>query len=185
VLAMVGLSASGLVPIATSVLAAVAIFVGTRTISFRRALGSLNTDVLLIVAAAIGLGIAMQSSGLAGVLASGVEAASASGGLLVALAMIVLGTIVLTEMVTNVAAAGIMVPIALDAAQRLDADPTGFAVAVAVAASASFLTPIGYQTNTIVYGLGGYRFGDYWRLGLPLTTSVLVVILLVVPAVWG
>jgi di/tricarboxylate transporter len=185
VLGMVGLSASGLVPIATSVMGAVALFVGTRTIGFRRALGSLNTDVLLIVAAAIGLGIAMQTSGLAGVLASGVEVASTYGGVLLALAMVVVGTIVLTELVTNVAAAGIMVPIALDAATRLDAEPTGFAVAVAIAASASFLTPIGYQTNTIVYGLGGYRFGDYWRLGLPLTTSVLVVTLLVVPAVWG
>jgi di/tricarboxylate transporter len=185
VLAMVGLSASGLVPIVTSVMAAVAVFVGTRTIGFRRAMGSLNTDVLLIVAAAIGLGIAMRTSGLAGVLASGVEGAAGVGGMLLALTMVVIGTIVLTELITNVAAAGIMVPIALDVAQRLDADPTGFAVAVAIAASASFLTPIGYQTNTIVYGLGGYRFGDYWRLGLPLTTSVLVVTLLVVPVVWG
>ena len=185
VLAMVGLSASGLVPIVTSVLAAVAVFIGTRTIRFRRALDALNLDVLLIVAAAIGLGIAMQTSGLAGVVADGVAWAAGEGGVLLALAMVVIGTIVLTELVTNVAAAGIMVPVALDAAQRLQAEPTGFAVAVAIAASASFLTPIGYQTNTIVYGLGGYRFGDYWRLGLPLTAAVLVVTLLVVPAVWG
>ena len=185
VLAMVGLSASGLVPIVTSVLGAVAVLVGTRTIAFRRALDSLNLDVLLIVAAAIGLGTAMQVSGLAGVVASGVATASDAGGLLLALTLVVVGTIVLTELVTNVAAAGIMVPIALDVAGRVDADPTGFAVAVAIAASASFLTPIGYQTNTIVYGLGGYRFGDYWRLGAPLTASVLAVTLLVVPVVWG
>jgi di/tricarboxylate transporter len=185
VLGMVGLSASGLVPIVTSVLAAVALLVGTRTIRFRRALDALNLDVLLIVAAAIGLGLAMQSSGLAGHLADGVEAVAARGGLVLTLALVVLGTVVLTEVVTNVAAAGIMVPVALEAATRVEADPTGFAVAVAIAASASFLTPIGYQTNTIVYGLGGYRFGDYWRLGLPLTASVVAVTLLVVPAVWG
>ena len=185
VLGMVGLSASGLVPIVTSVLAAVAVLVGTRTIRFRRALDALNLDVLLIVAAAIGLGLAMQTSGLAGLVADGVEATAARGGLVLALALVVVGTLVLTELVTNVAAAGIMVPVALEAATRVDADPTGFAVAVAIAASASFLTPIGYQTNTIVYGLGGYRFGDYWRLGLPLTVSVVAVTLLVVPAVWG
>ncbi len=185
VLAMVGLSASGLVPIVTAVMAAVAVLIATGSIRFRRALESLNFDVLLIVAAAIGLGTAMEVSGLAGVLAGGVEVVAARGGLLLTLAIIVLGTIVLTELVTNVAAAGIMVPVALDAASRVDADPVGFAVAVAIAASASFLTPIGYQTNTIVYGLGGYRFGDYWKLGLPLTGCVVVTTLLVVPAVWG
>jgi di/tricarboxylate transporter len=185
VLAMVGLSASGIVPIVTAVMAAIAVFVGTGTIRFRRAVESLNFDILLIVAAAIGLGTAMEVSGLAGLVAGGVETVSAAGGMLLALALVVLATIVLTELVTNVAAAGIMVPVALDAATRVGADPMGFAVAVAIAASASFLTPIGYQTNTIVYGLGGYRFGDYWKLGAPLTASVVLVTLLVVPAVWG
>ena len=185
VLGMVVAAASGLVPIVTAVLAAVAVLVGTRTIRFRRALDALNLDVLLIVAAAIGLGLAMRTSGLAGLAADGVEAVAGRGGLLLTLALVVLGTILLTEVVTNVAAAGLMVPVALEAATRVNADPTGFAVAVAIAASASFLTPIGYQTNTIVYGLGGYRFGDYWRLGLPLTVLVVAVTLLVVPTVWG
>jgi di/tricarboxylate transporter len=91
----------------------------------------------------------------------------------------------LTELITNVAAAALMVPIALDVAARVDAEPTGFAVAVALAASASFLTPVGYQTNTIVYGLGGYRFRDYWRLGLPMAAVTLATILVVVPLIWG
>jgi len=81
---------------------------------------------------------------------------------------------VLTELITNLAAAALMTPIALDLALQLDADPRRLAIAVAIAASASFLTPIGYQTNTIVYGLGGYRFGDYWRVGLPLSVAVTV-----------
>jgi di/tricarboxylate transporter len=92
---------------------------------------------------------------------------------------------VLTELITNVGAAALMVPIAIDVAQRIEAEPAGFAVAVALAASASFLTPIGYQTNTIVYGLGGYRFGDYWRLGLPMAAITLGTILVAVPLVWG
>jgi len=99
--------------------------------------------------------------------------------------VVVVGTIVLTELVTNAAAAALMVPVAISTAEQVGVDPTGFAVAVAIAASASFLTPIGYQTNTIVYGLGGYRFGDYWRLGLPLAVVVLVTTLVVVPRVWG
>ena len=79
----------------------------------------------------------------------------------------------------------LIVAAAIGTAERVDVDPTGFAVAVAISASASFLTPIGYQTNTIVYGLGGYRFRDYWRLGLPSTVTTAVMILVVVPRVWG
>ena len=118
-------------------------------------------------------------------IAAGIGTLAEHTGLLVALAAVTVGTMVLTELITNAAAAALMVPIAISTADRVDADPTGFAVAVAIAASASFLTPIGYQTNTIVYGLGGYRFGDYWRLGLPLVTVVLATVLIVVPRVWG
>ena len=139
----------------------------------------------MIVAAAIGLGGAVQSSGLAGTLASGIEAVATHTGQVGGLAAIMIGTLVLTELVTNVAAAALMVPVALSAAAGVGVDPHGYAIAVAVAASASFLTPIGYQTNTIVYGLGGYRFGDYWRLGAPLTATVLAVSLVVIPLVWG
>lgn len=182
--AMVAASASGLVPVATAILGACAVLVATGAIGFRRALDSLDRDVLLIVAGAIGLGAGLEVSGLAGVLASGIERV-AVGGPLLALVAIVLGTMLLTELITNVAAAALMVPIALDVAARVGFDPIGFAVAVALAASASFLTPIGYQTNTIVYGLGGYRFGDFWRLGAPMALTTLAVTLVVVPLVWG
>lgn len=185
VLAMIVASASGLVPVSTAVLGACAVLVATRAIGFRRALDSLDRDVLLIVAGAIGLGAGLEASGLAGAIASGVAAVADTGGPVLALAAVVLATLLLTEMITNVAAAALIVPIALDLAVRVGADPIGFAVAVALAASASFLTPIGYQTNTIVYGLGGYRFGDFWRLGLPLACTTTAVVLLVVPRVWG
>ena len=95
-----------------------------------------------------------------------------------------LATIVLTELVSNAAAAAIMVPIALVVAQQVGEDPRGFAIAIAIAASASFLTPIGYQTNTMVYGPGGYRFGDYARLGLPLTATVVVITVILTPMLW-
>ena len=185
VVAMVVVAAIGWLPLLDAVLAACAVLVGTRTVRFNQAREALDLDVLLIVAAAIGLGGAVQSSGLAGTLASGIEAVATHTGQVGGLAAIMIGTLVLTELVTNVAAAALMVPVALSAAAGVGVDPHGYAIAVAVAASASFLTPIGYQTNTIVYGLGGYRFGDYWRLGAPLTATVLAVSLVVIPLVWG
>jgi di/tricarboxylate transporter len=97
---------------------------------------------------------------------------------------VVLATVLLTEIVTNNAAAALMFPIAVAAAGDVGADPRPFAMAVAVAASASFLTPIGYQTNTMVYGPGGYRFGDFARLGVPLTVMVVATLVLGVPLVW-
>jgi di/tricarboxylate transporter len=97
---------------------------------------------------------------------------------------VLLATIVVTELVTNNAAAVLVFPLAMSAAAHIGANPRGFAIGVAVAASASFLSPIGYQTNTMVYGLGGYRFGDFARLGAPLTLTMLAVAMLVVPRAW-
>jgi len=182
--AMVVAAAVG-VPILTAVLAACLLLVGSRTLRFWDARSALDVDVLLIVASAIGLGGIVTSSGLSGEIAGVIDGVAGSGGVVAALAAVLLGTLVLTEVVTNVAAAALMVPIALDVAVRVGSEPRGFAVAVAVMASSSFLTPIGYQTNTMVYGLGGYRFGDYWRLGLPLTLTVLALALVLVPTVWG
>src|SRR5690606_38947191 len=112
------------------------------------------------------------SSGLAALIGGGIVSTFGGAGPLVILLAVTLATIALTEMITNNAAAVLMFPIALAAAQQVDADPRPCAIALAVAASASFLTPIGYQTNTMVYGPGGYRFGDYARLGFPLTVVV-------------
>lgn len=92
---------------------------------------------------------------------------------------VVLATVALTELVTNNAAAALVFPVALHAAREVGADPRAFALAVAVAASASFLTPIGYQTNTMVYGPGGYRLGDFARLGLPVMATVVTALVVV------
>jgi di/tricarboxylate transporter len=97
------------------------------------------------------------------------------------LAGVVLATVALTELVTNNAAALLMFPIAITAAAAAGVDPRGMAVAVAIAASASFLTPLGYQTNTMVYGPGGYRVGHYVRVGLPITIIAVVGIVALVP----
>ncbi|MDX1658574.1 MAG: SLC13 family permease [Nitriliruptorales bacterium] len=185
VAAMVLVAALGWLPIVTAVLLACAVLIATRTLDFFDAKDAIDLDVVLIIGGAIGLGAAVQSSGLAAQIAEGIAATGAAFGAYAALAAVLVGTMVLTELVTNAAAAALMVPVALDVATRVGADERGFAVAVAVAASSSFLTPIGYQTNTIVYGLGGYKFGDYFRAGWPITLTVVTTALLVIPLVWS
>jgi di/tricarboxylate transporter len=179
VLALTGLlvvvAGSGMLDILDAALLTTIALVATGVLTLREARDAVDLDVIIVIGAAFGLGAAMESSGLAAEAADLLLAAFGPFGSIGALLGIVVSTIVLTEMITNNAAAVLMFPIAFTAASSVGADPRSYAIAVAVAASASFLTPIGYQTNTIVYGLGGYRFGDYPRLGFPLTALVLVV----------
>lgn len=182
---MVVIAGLGVVSLLEAVLWACAALAVTRTIDFREAIASLDLDVLLIIASAIGIGAVVEESGLAATIADGVGGVAGATSATVGLVLLLVVTAVLTEVVTNVASAALMVPIAMSTAASVGADPRGWAIAVAIGASASFLTPIGYQTNTIVYGLGGYRFTDFWRLGLPLVVTSIGTALLVVPMVWG
>lgn len=138
---------------------------------------AIDFDVIVVIGAAFGLAAAVESSGLglagANVVAEGFGRFGPQG----ALAGIVLATVALSSVITNNAAAALVLPIALSTAADFGIDPRAAAVAVALAASASFLTPVSYQTNLMVYGPGGYRFGDYMRLGAPLVAVVLVVII--------
>ena len=145
---------------------------------------AIDLDVILLIAGGFGLGQAMLTSGLADVVAKGLVNTLGQIGPIGALAAVVIVTMLLTESISNTAAALIVFPIALATAEGLMLDPRGFAVAVALAASASFLTPIGYQTNVMVYGPGCYRYRDYPRMGLPLTALVIVGILVGVPVAW-
>lgn len=182
--AIVGVAGAGLMPIVHTALLGALVLVGFGVLTPAEARNSLDMDVLVVIAAAFGIGAAVEQSGLASwighVLITGVDRWGASAVLLA----VVLVTVMLTELITNNAAAVLMFPIALAVAADLGLDARPFAMAVAVAASASFLTPIGYQTNTMVYGLGGYRFTDYVRLGLPLTLAVIVAIVVLVPVFW-
>jgi di/tricarboxylate transporter len=186
VLALTGLlvivAGSGLLDILDAALLTTIALVATGVLTLREARDAVDLDVIIVIGAAFGIGAAMEITGLADAAAGVLLAAFGSFGDIGALLGVVVATIVLTEMITNNAAAVLMFPIAFTAAGTVDADPRAFAIAVAVAASASFLTPIGYQTNTIVYGLGGYRFADYPRLGFPLTALVLVLTVGVVHA---
>ncbi|CAN5918841.1 SLC13 family permease [soil metagenome] len=177
VLALTGLlvvvAGTGLLDILDAALLTTVALVATGVLTLREARDAVDLDVIIVIGAAFGLGAAMESTGLAAAAADVLLSTFSSLGPIGVLLGLVVATIVLTEMITNNAAAVLMFPIAFTAAEASGVDPRAFAIAVAVAASASFLTPIGYQTNTIVYGLGGYRFADYPRLGFPLTLLVL------------
>jgi di/tricarboxylate transporter len=172
--AVVGLAGTGVLPILEASLLAAVVLVGTKAVTARAARDSVEIDVLIVIAASFGIGAAIEQSGLATAIGGGIVDGLSGYGWRVVLLGIVLATIALTEFISNNAAAALMFPIGMATAQQLGADERAFAVAIAVSASSSFLTPIGYQTNTMVYGPGGYRFGDYVRLGLPLTLASVV-----------
>jgi di/tricarboxylate transporter len=141
---------------------------------------ALDLDVLGVIAAAFGLAAAVEVSGLAGVISDGLIDSLGGFGEIGILLGVVVATVALTELVTNNAAALLMFPIAVSAAPAAGVDPRGMAVAVAIAASASFLTPLGYQTNTMVYGPGGYRVTDYIKVGTPITIIAVVAVTILV-----
>ncbi len=189
---IVGLVGAGLVTSVTlgaidilqaSLLAAIAL-VATRVLTPRQARESVDLNVIVLIAASFGLGAAMLQSGLAATTGRLLVDGFGRYGDLGILLGVLLATTVLTELVTNNAAAILMFPIAMATASGAGLAPRPFAIAVALGASASFLTPIGYQTNTMVYGMGGYRFTDFTRAGSPLTLIMLAVGLLVIPLAW-
>jgi di/tricarboxylate transporter len=146
---------------------------------------AVDLEVVVVIASAFGLAAALQASGLADAMAGALAGGLGHFGPEAVLAGIVVATLVLKSVVTNNAAAALMFPLGLSAAADLGLNGRAVTVAIAIAASASFLTPIGYQTNLMVYGPAGYRFGDYARLGLPLTILVAVLVLVLVPLEWG
>jgi di/tricarboxylate transporter len=174
VLGVVMFSAFGVLPILQSALLGAGALVVTRVLSYSEARDAIDLDVVVLIAAAFGLGAAVEGSGLANSLANGFTDVFSGLGDTGLLLGIVLATLVLTEVVTNNAAAVVVLPVALSIAEPAGIDLRIVAIVVALAASASFLTPIGYQTNTMVYGPGGYRFSDYARAGWPLTVVMVL-----------
>lgn len=166
-----------------ALLAATGMILG-RCCSVDRARRSIDWSILLVIAAAIGIGSALDKTGVASVVAHGVVGL-AGGDPWANLAAIYVATALFTAIITNNAAAVLMFPIAHAVAADLGVDFMPFAIAVMIAASASFATPIGYQTNLMVLGPGGYHFGDFVRAGVPLTIVTGLVAILVIPMAWG
>jgi len=161
-----------LTPILLAVSMAAVILVASGCISPRDARRHIDWKVLLVIASAFGIAKAMENSGLAAFLARELIHMIGSFGPLGLLAGIYFLTSFYTEIITNNAAAALLVPIAFSTAEQLSLDPRPFLIAVALAASASFATPIGYQTNLMVYGPGGYKFTDFLRVGIPMNLLI-------------
>ncbi|MDG5767758.1 SLC13 family permease [Balneolales bacterium ANBcel1] len=181
---MIGVSASGLLPVHWSVIGAALAILATGRLSLRRVIKAVHVPVLVVIACALGVGVAMEQTGLATVMAQSVVHQTSGFGVIAVLAGVYLITNLLTEMVTNNAAAVLMIPVALSASSALGMDPQAVGVTVAVAASASFLSPIGYQTNLMVMGPGGYRFTDFMKAGFPVTLILMAVTVGMVSWLW-
>tara|TARA_Y100000588_G_scaffold392708_1_gene505611 strand:- start:1601 stop:2602 length:1002 start_codon:yes stop_codon:yes gene_type:complete len=163
---------------------AAGLMVITRCIRISDARRCVDWQVLLVIAASIALGSALEKTGAASVIADGVVSIAA-GSPMATLAAIFVVTALFSAVISNLAAAVIVFPIALAASQQLAVNMLPFAVTLMMAASASFATPIGYQTNLMVYGPGNYRFSDFFKMGVPLTLLVGVATVLIVPQVWS
>lgn len=183
-LSMIALVTFGVLSMFKAMALAVFILLLTKVITAEEAKRYVQFHVLLLIASSFGVGTAMTKTGLAELIADGLLKLGQPLGLLALLFLIYILTNVFTELITNSAAAVLMIPIGLEMADTLQLNPMGFAVIIAIAASASFITPIGYQTNLIVYGPGGYRFIDYVKVGTPLSIIVMIISVFIVNNVW-
>jgi di/tricarboxylate transporter len=179
----------GVVPIALGALLAALVLCASGMLKPKEAYDSIEWPVLFVIFGMLAMGLAMERTGaaawLAGELVDGVrQFVAPEYKPLVMLAAIYLVTTVLTEILSNNAVAALMVPIVLGVAAKMGVDPRPFIIVVTFAASAAFATPIGYQTNTYVYGIGGYRFSDFVRVGVPLNVICFIVAMIVVPRVF-
>ena len=173
---VVALAAFGVYDIGTAAMGGAMVLVASRIITFTEAREAVNWGVVLMIASAFGIGAAVATSGLADEIADLIVNSFGSIGDFALVFGILLATMILTELISNSAAAVLMVPIALASVAGTGIDPTVMGLGVGVAASCSFVTPVGYQTNTMVYGPGGYQFADYSRLGAPMAAMALVTI---------
>jgi di/tricarboxylate transporter len=184
ILAAVVVSATaGWLEMITAALLGAAATLALGCVSLSGARKSIDTQVLLVIACSFALGKALETTGAAAAIADLLLTAPGNNPWLV-LALAYLMTMLLTEMITNNAAAVLMFPICMAAAKTLGVDPTPFVFAVMMAASASFSTPLGYQTNLMVFGPGGYRFTDFLKAGIPLQLLMCAVSVTVIPLVW-
>ena len=182
--AVMGLAALGVLPIAALALIAATAVVALGCLDHQEAYRAIRWDILMLIFGMLALGLAMEKSGAASLLVGHLAELTAGFGPIAVLAVLYLVTSFLTEIMSNNAAAILLTPIAIGLGAQLGIDPRPFVVAVMFAASASFATPIGYQTNTLVYSAGGYRFSDFLKIGVPLNLVMFAAAMIVIPMFW-
>ena len=182
---VVGLAALEVVPILVSALGGIVAMVATGCVKPNEVYSSVDWSVIFLLAGLIPLGVAMERTGAAEWLAGLVVVSSGGLDVVIVLGLFYLFTALITNVVSNNASVVLMIPVAIDTAEAIGADPFSFVLAVTFAASTAMLTPIGYQTNLMVYGPGGYKFTDFFRLGAPLQLILTVVTTLGIVYFWG
>ena len=188
IIGTIALAAFGFMPIVKSAMLGVVILLALKILTPQESYQSINWQVIILISALIPVGIVIQKTGtagwIAGLISSATESVPFEWQPKVLLALIYFITIFLTEISSNAATAIIMTPISIAVAQQMGFDPRAFVFAVAFAASASFITPVGYQTNLMVYGPGGYKFSDYIRVGFPLAFIFWIMAIFILPILW-
>jgi di/tricarboxylate transporter len=180
----IGGAALGLLPAAISFALGVLVLMVWRVVPPRNIYDAVDWPVIVLLAALMPVAAALESTGAAHAIAAFLLDDLARGSAVIALLAILVVTMTLSDLMNNAATAAMMCPIALGAAHQLEASADPFLMAVAIGASCAFLTPIGHQNNTLILGPGGFRFGDYWRLGLPLEVLVVAVSMPALLHVW-
>lgn len=183
--AMIVAMSTGMMSTLMAVAVASVLLITTGCLAPEKARRSLDLSVLIVIASAFGISNAVVNSGLADLVAEEVIVSVAFLGPLAVLAVLYLVSTVITELLSNAAAAALLVPVALSTAEFLERDPRAYVIAVCVAAGTSFITPFSYQTNMMVYGPGGYKFGDFVRMGVPMTILMFIVTMIMLPLVYG
>lgn len=184
-LAAIALIVSGWLSPPVALVACAVVMVLTGVLSHQEAYRAIDWPVIVLLAAMIPVGQALESTGAAGLIASWMLALGSDSAPWQVVAVILVGTLLLSNIVNNAAAAILTAPIALSLASQLGLASDALLMAVAIGASCAFLTPVGHQSNALVMEPGGYRFGDYWRLGLPLSVIVTLVAVPMILLVWG
>jgi di/tricarboxylate transporter len=173
--AAIAAASTGLVYLPIALGCVVALYVGLNIVPIRSVYDSVEWPVIVLLGSMIPIGAALQSTGGTTLIAEGIVNVSSGFSPVVVLTLLIIVTMTLSDVMNNTATAVIAAPIAVEIAGILKVNPDPFLMAVAVAASCAFLTPIGHKNNTLIMGPGGYRFGDYWRMGLPLEIIIIVV----------
>jgi di/tricarboxylate transporter len=171
----VALATLGIVYLPVALAAAVALLVALKVVPLRQLYESIEWPVIVLLGSMIPIGTALETSGGTSAIAAAIVDVSSGLAPAVILTILMIVTMTLSDVMNNVATAVITAPIALEIAVRLGVNPDPFLMSVAVASSCAFLTPIGHKNNTLIMGPGGYRFGDYWRMGLPLEVLIIAV----------
>ncbi|RUO42021.1 SLC13 family permease [Pseudidiomarina aestuarii] len=183
-LGAIAVAALGWLPAAVSFTLGVLASMAVGTVSLRKVYEAVDWPVIVLLGALIPVAGAMESTGTAALIATFIVDSVAQGNAIVGLLAILLVTMFLSDLMNNAATAAVMCPIAISIASVLNVNPDSFLMAVAIGASCAFLTPIGHQNNTLILGPGGFRFGDYWKLGLPVQILVVVVSMPLLLIVW-